>query len=80
MRIKTIFLVIIFINNIHSQNLRGFAGFDFSLNKQFEKSGFVNINAGLEYKIINFIKPEIQFGVILGSIEDRVNYDVQRNS
>jgi hypothetical protein len=57
----------------YSQKLRGFGGSELFLNTAFEKSLFANLNTGLEYRVTNFIKPEIEFNYYFGSIPDETS-------
>ncbi|WP_395054539.1 hypothetical protein [Flavobacterium sp.] len=68
---KLILLTITLITStLYSQKLKGFGGGGVYLNPAFEKSLFVNLNTGLEYKVNNLIKPEIEFNYYFGSLPD----------
>ncbi len=68
---KLIVLIITLISStFYSQKLRGISGGGIFLNPAFEKSIFVNLNTGFEYKVNNFIKPEIEFNYYFGSLPD----------
>lgn len=59
-----------------SQKIRGFGGFGIFLNKGFEKSSFFSIDGGLELKINNVIKPEIEIDYFFGALQDKTKEDI----
>lgn len=56
---------------LHSQKIRGFGSIGTYLDRSFDKSIFVNIGGGLEYKVHENFKPEIEASYFFGSIPDR---------
>jgi hypothetical protein len=69
---KQLVLILIFCTLIsYSQKIRGFGGVSIYRHTSFDKSGFVNLSAGTEYKLNQTIRPEIELSVFLGALENQ---------
>jgi hypothetical protein len=65
--------------NTKAQSVRGFGGFSVYLGGLLDKSIFVGVNCGAEFKIKRYIKPEIEFNVLFVPIDDVEFYSDQGN-
>lgn len=63
--------------NAISQIVRPFVGAAGYIYSGFENSLFVGVEAGTEFKMNRFIKPEIEVSYFYGSVEDASNYGSQ---
>lgn len=72
---KKILILFFLPITLHCQIIRGSGGIDAYKNTLFEKTGFASINIGLELKINQFIKPEINFRYFFGSLPDSDVFD-----
>lgn len=59
----------------YSQKVSGFAGFGIYLDRSLDNSGFYSINGGLELKLIDNLKPEVEFNYFFGAAQDRTKED-----
>jgi hypothetical protein len=77
MKIKTLlFLLFLALSaNSFSQRVRGFGGFGYYRNTQFEKSGYASIDVGLEFKAYKILKPEIKATYFLVALQDKTTTD-----
>lgn len=75
-----LFILLIISINTKAQTVRGFGGFSAYLGAILDKSIFVGVDCGAEFKIKNFIKPEIEFNVLLVPIDDVELRSEQGNS
>lgn len=70
------FSLIVFSLHSNAQKVRGIAGISAYLDSDFQKSAFIDVGGGLEFKINRFIKPEVGFSYFIGTLEN----DITRNS
>lgn len=70
------FSLIVFSLHCNAQKVRGIAGLSAYLDSDFQKSAFIEVGGGLEFKINRFIKPEVGFSYFIGTLEN----DITRNS
>lgn len=70
------FLLVVFSLHANAQKVRGIAAISAYLDSDFQKSAFLEVGGGLEFKINRFIKPEVGFSYFIGTLEN----DVTRNS
>lgn len=80
---KLIIFIVFFIScNSSAQNIRGFGGTSAFLHSDFKESLIVGINCGAEFEIKHYLKPEIEFNVVIGTAEEvviRNNQGVRTN-
>lgn len=78
MKIKTLLFLLFFAISVNSfsQRVRGFGGFGYYRNTQFEKSGYASIDVGLEFKAYKILKPEIKATYFLVALQDNTTTDV----
>lgn len=69
-----LFILIILSINLHAQRIRSFVGVGFYKHTDFNNSIFGSVNTGLEYKVINNFRPEIEIGFMYGTPETLTNY------
>ncbi|MCV9928936.1 hypothetical protein OIU83_14795 [Flavobacterium sp. LS1R49] len=72
--IFTLFLFIITVLKGNAQ-IRPFIGGAVYLHSDFEKSSFGSFSLGSEFKIIKFLRPEIEISYMFGTPEDAVSLD-----
>ncbi|PJJ08057.1 hypothetical protein CLU83_1287 [Flavobacterium sp. 1] len=70
-----LFLLLTISLNGNAQNVRGFGGISGYLHSDFKGSFFAGVSCGAEFKVKNYIKPEIDLNILFGTIEEAV----QRN-
>lgn len=77
MKFKNLFVVffIALSSSTFSQIVRGFAGVGYYRNTQFEKSAFVSIDGGLEFRAHKVLKPEIKASCFLVALQDNTTTD-----
>lgn len=61
--------------SVTAQRVKPFAGFSLYLDTDFEQSGFVGANLGVEFKIKHYFKPEIETSILFGRIQNRTLKD-----
>lgn len=66
----TVILFLLVCVNIHSQIIRPYAGFVVYVHSDFANSLFFNVKTGGEFKISKYLKPEIEFSLLGGAVED----------
>lgn len=75
---RLIFIFIFFVSNVLAQDkirpLKPFVELGTYIHSGFEKSIIPTINGGIEYRLMNHIRPEIGLGIMVSSTEDRFNY------
>jgi len=77
---KNIFIIIILIIiclKVNAQIVRPYVGAAGYIHSSFEKSLFVGVDGGAEFKINRFIKPEIDISYFYGSLGDATDYGSQ---
>jgi hypothetical protein len=75
---KLLVLIVIFcVQMIYSQSTRGFGGASLYLDREFYRSSFAELSLGVEYKINQTIRPEIEASVFFGSLQDRTHTNEQ---
>ncbi len=77
MKLIDLFITVIVAlsTSTYSQTVRGFAGFGYYRNTQFEKSAFVSIDGGLEFRAYKVLKPEIKVSYFLIALQDNTTSD-----
>jgi hypothetical protein len=65
-----LFTLLVISMNTKAQTVRGFGGFSGYLGAILDKSLFVGVNCGAEFKIKRYIKPEIEFNVLYVPVDD----------
>ncbi|WP_300976670.1 hypothetical protein [Flavobacterium sp.] len=73
MRYILAFLLISFSS--FAQDLRPYLGFGVYYSTDFDKSTFVDVRTGVEYKIASFLRPEIEVSYTFGNLEDLPSVD-----
>jgi hypothetical protein len=63
--------------SINAQRIRPFVGGAAYLHTDFEKSSFGNLCLGSEYRITNFLRPEIEISYMYGTLETKSDLDEQ---
>jgi hypothetical protein len=73
---KNIFLAILLVitSSLQAQRIRTFVGIAGYLDTDYNGSIFGSASTGLEFKIINNFRPEIELGVMYGTPETFTNY------
>lgn len=66
-------LLILSFQFSNSQIIRGLGTFGFGLDKKFQSSGFINIGAGIEFKVNHYFRPEFQSVFYVGFLLDETN-------
>jgi hypothetical protein len=74
-----LFVLLVISMNAKAQTVRGFGGFSAYLGAILDKSIFVGVNCGAEFKIKRYIKPEIEFSVLFVPVDDVELYSDQGN-
>lgn len=68
------FIFILFISfQIHSQEIKSFAGLSMSLNPAYDANGFLNVIGGFDFKATNFLRPEIKVGYVFGNTDSQID-------
>lgn len=77
---KLILIILVaFSFNLHAQRLRPFVGLSLYKDTEFNKSIFGSVATGLEFKVINNFRPELQFDAMYGALETLTDYDINGN-
>jgi hypothetical protein len=72
---KTILFFLIFFSiNLQAQRIRTFVGLGTYIHSDFNTSLFVSANTGVEFKVVNYFRPELEIGVMYGTPETLTNY------
>jgi hypothetical protein len=73
---RNIFLAILLVitSNVQAQRIRTFVGIAGYLDTDYNRSIFGSASTGLEFKIINNFRPEVELGVMYGTPEIFTNY------
>lgn len=72
---KPRFLLLFLTLSMQSQWIRPFAGVSKYLVNDFKEYGYIDIMVGTELKVFNFFKPEIQFSLKTGDLEESSSYN-----
>jgi hypothetical protein len=75
-----LFILLVISINTKAQTVRGFGGFSAYLGAILDKSLFVGVNCGAEFKIKRYIKPEIEFNVLYVPVDDVELHSDQGNA
>ena len=59
----------------YTQDIRAFVGCSAYLDTDFKSSGFADLKGGAEYKLVNYLKPEIEISATFGTLEDVTHRD-----
>ena len=73
---KNIFLTILLVvtSSLQAQRIRTFLGIAAYRDTDFNKSVFGSASTGLEFKVVNNFRPEIELGVMYGTPETLTDY------
>ncbi len=76
-----IIMIFCFYFNCFSQTIRAYGTLGIHLRGGFEKNSFINIGGGLEIKIVDNFRPELEATYYLGTLPDRndlnpVNFNI----
>lgn len=74
MKKTVVFLLILFSINLQAQQIRGFIGLGSYRDTDFNNSVFGSANIGVEFKVVRVFRPEIEIGVMYGTLETLTNY------
>lgn len=58
-----------------AQRVRPFAGFSLYLDNEFKNSGYGGVNAGAEFKVKTYFRPEIETSFLLGNLQNKTLKD-----
>ena len=76
---KNILLICLFVisYNVKAQIVRPFIGFSTYLHWDFEKSSYIGLNSGVEFKVNRNFLPELEFSYFYGSLKDESRINIQ---
>ena len=76
---KLIFIFLLFSISLNAQLATPFFGLGWGINTEFENKGFGNINTGIEFNFLKYVKPEIEIGFFFGRAQQNSKLDGQYN-
>lgn len=76
---KLTFFIFLISITISAQRLRPVIGGTIYLDTQFYKSNYLDLSAGIDYKLNKYIKPEIRVSYFFGALQDDISYDSNYN-
>ncbi len=70
-----VFLFVLIFSNSFAQKLRLFYGVSTYIEQEFSNSKFYSAEGGLEVKIIDYVKPDVEVSFMFGSLGTNYGYD-----